>query len=35
MHQIIHGNTEAIAPQNANHDFVARKMSTLKLRSHQ
>lgn len=32
MHQIIHGNTETVVPKNANHDFVARKMSTLKLR---
>ncbi|MDY1128484.1 phage antirepressor KilAC domain-containing protein [Pseudomonas aeruginosa] len=32
MHQIIHGNTETVVPKNANHDFVVRKMSTLKLR---
>lgn len=28
MHQTIQSNTVALAPQNANHDFVARKMSS-------
>lgn len=33
MHQTIQSNTAALAPQNANHDFVARTMSSREIAS--